>query len=138
MNKSHCYLPRIPAIAFTDSTHNIQWTKRAIHGSNNNNNRNKSHGHRDHNNNHNHNHPLEQLLESEQCVYFKRSEQDKDCIHNPLSSIGQPVETDRFWKHRFGEIRTLCAGTSDHSLTNWFVRHHIWEHFDKHSERTKG
>ena len=113
LDKSHCYLPRICATAFTDSTHNIQWTKRKEHLD-----------------------PLKKLLESDECIYFKRSNEDEsiDCIQrvlHPLSTVGQVVDTDKFWKHRFGEIKTLCAGTSEHSLTNWFVRYHIWDHFNR-------
>ena len=108
LTKSEWYLPRIRAIAFTDSTHNIQWTKR------------------------NNQEALKKLLESDECVYFKRSDQNIDHILNPLSSIGEVVDTDKFWKHRFGKIKTLCAGTSEHSLTNWFARYHIWDHFDRY------
>jgi len=114
LDKSHCYLPRICATAFTDSTHNIQWTKRKEHLD-----------------------PLKKLLESDECIYFKRSNEDEnakmDCkrVLHPLSTVGQAVDTDKFWKHRFGEIKTLCAGTSEHSLTNWFVRYHIWDHFNR-------
>lgn len=107
LKRSEYYLPRICAIAFTDSTHNIQWTKR-----------NNQEG-------------LKSLLESDECIYFKRSEETIEHALDPLSTIGQTVDTDDFWKHRFGEINTRCAGTSDHSLTNWFARDHIWDHFDQ-------
>lgn len=108
LNKAEWYLPHIRAIAFTDSTHNIQWTKRKNQEA------------------------LKKLLESDECIYFKRSDQNIDHVLNPLSSIGEVVDTDEFWKHRFGKIQTLCAGTSEHSLTNWFPRNHIWDHFDLH------
>lgn len=107
LNKAECYLPHIGAIAFTDSTHNIQWTKR------------------------NNLEALRNLLECEKSLYFRRSDKTVDYILNPFSSIGQVVDTDEFWKHRFGKIKTLCAGTSEHSLTNWFVRSHVWDHFDQ-------
>lgn len=112
LDKSHCYLPRIRATAFTDSTHNIQWAKR----------RNLR--------------ELERHLESGNCVYFKRADETDassgaGCGLGPLSSVGRAVDTNDFWKHRFGTIKTLCAGTPEHSLTNWFVRHHIWNHFDR-------
>ena len=107
LNKAECYLPHIGAIAFTDSTHNIQWTKR------------------------NNLEALKNLLECEKSLYFRRSDKTADYILNPFSSIGQVVDTDEFWKHRFGKIKTLCAGTSEHSLTNWFVRSHVWDHFDR-------
>ena len=50
LNKAECYLPHIGAIAFTDSTHNIQWTKR------------------------NNQEALKNLLECEKSLYFKRSD----------------------------------------------------------------
>jgi len=108
LKKSEFYLPRIGAIAFTDSTHNIQWTKR------------------------NNLAALRNLLESDKSIYFKRSSENIDFILNPLPSIGKIVDTDEFWKHRFGTIKTLCAGTSEHSLTNWFARYYILDYFDRH------
>lgn len=108
LDKSKHYIPHIRAVAFTDSTHNIQWAKtKDVAG-------------------------LKEFLESEDCIYFKCSKNDSnDPLLNPLSSVGTEVETDDFWKHRFGNIKTVCAGTSEHSLTNWFARCHIWEHFDQ-------
>ncbi|KAG7365307.1 hypothetical protein IV203_038510 [Nitzschia inconspicua] len=108
LDKSEHYIPHIRAVAFTDSTHNIQWAKsKNVAG-------------------------LREFLESDDCIYFKCSkDSNNDPILNPLSSVGKEVETDDFWKHRFGNIKTLCAGTSEHALTNWFARCHIWEHFDK-------
>ena len=42
------------------------------------------------------------------------------------------ADTDRFWQHRFGRIRTLWAGTADHALSNWAGHESIWDHFDEH------
>ena len=122
LDKSERYLQRIAAVAFTDSNHNLQWTTQ--------------------------NRPLQVLLESDRCVYFKRSEDDflhtlhprseqntDEYMLTPLATIGNVIETDQFWHHRFGAIRTLCAGTSEHSLTNWFPRHLIWEHFDRYRQQ---
>jgi len=113
LNKSDRYLPRIRAIAFTDSTHNIQWTKI-----------NNQEG-------------LQNLLESDECVYFKRSDKITDHILAPLPTLGRVVETNTFWEHRFGKIKTLCAGTSEHSLTNWFASKYIWAHFDQYLPNSK-
>ena len=104
LDKSEKYLPHIRAVAFTDSTHNIQWARE--------------------------NDGLQTLLQSESCVYFKVSKEHSKERLQPLPSVGEPVETDTFWEHRFGKIKTLCSGTSEHSLTNWFVLGHIWDHFD--------
>lgn len=107
LNKADAYLAHISAIAFTDSTHNIQWTKRQnIKG-------------------------LEELLESEKSVYFKRTDNIVEFPFKPFKTIGGKVDTDQFWEHRFGKIKTMCSGTSEHSLVNWFARNHIWDHFDQ-------
>ena len=113
LNKSDRYLPHIRAIAFTDSTHNIQWTKTTNQEG------------------------LRHLLESDKCVYFKRSDEGTKQILAPLTSIGRVINTDDFWKHRFGKIKTLCAGTSEHSLTNYFAKCLIWAHFDKYLPSTE-
>ncbi|KAL3926765.1 MAG: hypothetical protein SGBAC_013343 [Bacillariaceae sp.] len=105
LDKSKHYLPHIRAIAFTDSTHNIRWARED----------------RD----------LLQLLESEQSVYFKVSKESSEHpSFGPLETLGTDIATDAQWQDRFGQIKTKCAGTTEHSLTNWFARNHIWEHFD--------
>jgi len=108
LEKGECYIPRISAIAFTDSTHNIQWTKQDSHEF------------------------LRNLLQSDRCIYFKRSDNRAGHVLKPVSTIGEKVGTNEFWEHRFGKIKTLCAGTSEHSLTNWFTRFHIFDHFDRY------
>eukprot|EP00521_Asterionellopsis_glacialis_P009424 CAMPEP_0195287890 /NCGR_PEP_ID=MMETSP0707-20130614/4773_1 /TAXON_ID=33640 /ORGANISM="Asterionellopsis glacialis, Strain CCMP134" /LENGTH=838 /DNA_ID=CAMNT_0040347695 /DNA_START=28 /DNA_END=2544 /DNA_ORIENTATION=+ len=105
LDRCEYYLPRIRAIAFTDSTHSIQWTRNDAN--------------------------LKNLLESSACVYVKSANQNRDTDwerHKP----GDDVETDSFWKHRFGSVKTMWAGTHEHSLTNWFAHSHIWGHFDRH------
>ncbi|CAJ1966669.1 unnamed protein product [Cylindrotheca closterium] len=106
LDKSKHYLPHIRAIAFTDSTHNIRWA-------------------REDNN-------LLQLLESEKSVYFKVSKEgtSENPSLGPLETLGTEIATDAQWQDRFGQIKTKCAGTTEHSLTNWFARNQIWDHFD--------
>ena len=53
-------------------------------------------------------------------------------------SAGDECPKDRFWSHRFGEVRTVWAGTTEHSLSNWTAHKPIWEHFDKIREETAG
>ena len=101
----HGYLPYLRAIAFTDSTHNIQWTRK--------------------------NAALQSLLGSRRCVYFRSASKRHDDLWETRKA-GDAVETDSFWEHRFGQIRTLWAGTEEHSLMNWFAHVHIWDHFDEH------
>ncbi|KAL3909040.1 MAG: hypothetical protein SGARI_002793 [Bacillariaceae sp.] len=93
-------LPRIKAIAFTDSNHNIQWTK----------------NHED----------ITALLEGPSSIYFKSHKQ-----HDEPKRLGE-LQTDdcQFWKHRFGTVKTMWAGTHEHALTNYTAREYIWDHFD--------
>jgi hypothetical protein len=118
-------LSSIRAIAFTDSTHNVQWCK--------------------------HNPTLLKFLQQNNCVYLRsnnvRSSQScvrvssrgKDiwcnCVpcNTNKKNAGVEADTDGFWKHRFGSVKTYWAGTADHSLTNWFGHANIWDHFDKHA-----
>jgi hypothetical protein len=104
------FLRNIRAIAFTDSTHSIQWAKA------------------------NDKKYLYDKLQDGQCVYF-RCARARDGLAGDgnkwyLHPAGEFVNTDSFWRHRFGTIRTMWAGTNEHSLTNWFAHQKIWEHFD--------
>mmetsp|Transcript_11070 Transcript_11070/g.24387 ORF Transcript_11070/g.24387 Transcript_11070/m.24387 type:complete len:119 (-) Transcript_11070:188-544(-) len=47
-------------------------------------------------------------------------------------SAGVKADTDTFWEHRFGKIKTLWAGTADHALSNWAAHEPIWRHFGQH------
>ena len=108
LETQHHYLPHIRAIAFTDSTHNIQWSMKQDKPG------------------------VTELLESDKCVYFRSSkarEQDDTTLWY-LHRSGEPIQTDHFWQHRFGKIRTFWAGTNEHSLTNWYAHTKIWQHFD--------
>ena len=111
LDKCDCaFLRNIRAVAFTDSTHSIQWAKSA----------DKKY--------------LFDMLQSEQCVYF-RCVQERGGLAGDgnkwyLHPAGEAVKTDSFWQHRFGTIRTMWAGTDEHSMTNWFAHTKIWDHFD--------
>lgn len=108
LDKSDQYLPHIRAIAFTDSTHNIQWAKSEEQKE------------------------LYKLLESNKCVYFRCSKvRQENTSQWYLHRAGEEVQTDSFWQHRFGKIKTYWAGTNEHSLTNWYAHNKIWEHFDQ-------
>ncbi|KAL7491344.1 hypothetical protein ACHAWT_000719 [Skeletonema menzelii] len=119
-------LPSIKAIAFTDSSHNVQWCKNQP--------------------------PLMEFLQKKNCVYVRsndvRSSQscvkvssrgkeiqcgDKSCSCVTQAS-GKEVNTDHFWEHRFGKIKTVWAGSPDHSLSNYAGRDAIWGHFDEHTK----
>mmetsp|Transcript_15196 Transcript_15196/g.32982 ORF Transcript_15196/g.32982 Transcript_15196/m.32982 type:complete len:634 (+) Transcript_15196:37-1938(+) len=121
-------LPSIRAIAFTDSTHNVQWCK--------------------------HDRTLQDFLQRKNCVYLRsndvRSSQScvrvssrgKDimcdcvtCVSNKKTA-GMEADTDNFWEHRFGRIKTVWAGTADHALSNWAGHSSIWDHFDEHHDNT--
>ena len=111
LDRVHGYLPYLRAIAFTDSTHNIQWTRK--------------------------NAALQSLLGSKKCVYFRSASKNHDDLWHSRKA-GEVVETDSFWEHRFGGIRTMYAGTHEHSLMNWFAHFHIWDHFDEHLPTKEG
>lgn len=118
-------LPSIRSIAFTDSTHNVQWCK--------------------------HDPSLQEFLQKKNCVYLrsndvrssqscvKVSSRGKDiwCTCSTCASnkkfAGVEAETDHFWQHRFGSIKTVWAGTADHALSNWAGHESIWDHFDEHA-----
>ena len=51
-------------------------------------------------------------------------------VHEDAKALGQLHHDCRFWRHRFGTIKTLWAGTNEHALTNHTARFHIWDHFD--------
>jgi len=125
---------RIRAVAFTDSTHNIQWTR-------------KDSAHK----------KLESMLEGETALYVrvdsesaadstrrpsslksKSLDQDNTSIHDtvvPRDTSGRAADTDDYWRHRFGSVKTVWAGTGEHSLTNWTAHSSIWEHFDWHRKK---
>ena len=94
-----CLLRKIKAIAFTDSNHNINWTKD--------------------------NPQVTDVLVGPASLYIKSHK-----VHEDAKALGEAHHDCDFWKHRFGTIRTLWAGTSEHALTNYTGRFPIWEHFD--------
>ena len=146
-------ISRIRAVAFTDSTHNIQWTKK-----------DSAHKH------------LEDMLEGSASLYvrvepegsgglgvapssaakisIRKTPKKSKCSHEeeeeesededdddpasirqavvPRDTAGKDADTDQYWNHRFGSVRTVWAGTADHSLTNWAAQDSIWQHFDHH------
>lgn len=89
----------IRAIAFTDSNHNINWARDDP--------------------------ALTQFLTGRSCLYLKAHKVRQDGVQEP----GAPHRACEFWRHRFGAIRTVWAGTDEHSLTNYAPRRQIWEHF---------
>lgn len=102
LNRCDLYVPHIQAIAFTDSTHNIQWTRKEQYKA------------------------LNSLLESSSAVYFRSSKGDTADVAGT-----EITRCDAEWKHRFGNIRTYWAGTTEHSLSDWSAREFIWRHFDE-------
>lgn len=106
LDYSAAYLPHIRAMAFTDSTHNIQWARKLP--------------------------DLQTFLQSQAAVYFRSSKkQDSNCKSQD-AGLEIALEKDEHWIRRFGKIRTCWAGTTEHSLTDWSARAFIWEHYDRH------
>lgn len=94
------FLGKIKAVAFTDSNHNINWTKNTPSVTN--------------------------LLVGPSCLYIKSHK-----VHDEPKALGEPHHHCDFWRHRFGDIKTIWAGTHEHALTNYTARYHIWDHFDE-------
>ena len=93
------YLQQIKAVAFTDSNHNINWTKKLP--------------------------SLTKFLVGPRSLYIKSHK-----VHEDSKALGEAHYDCQYWRHRFGGIRTLWAGTNEHALTNHTASAHIWEHFD--------
>lgn len=140
LDKPDDVLAHFHAIAFTDSTHNIQWTKkkpinnhapRSLFAATKSFTDEQNEGTAS---------PLQEFLESERCVYFRCANVRRDGPKWYIHPAGEPAQTDAFWTHRFGKIRTFWAGTDEHSLTNWYSHAKIWEHFDEYlkEKRQKG
>ena len=100
-NEEQVLLRTIKAIAFTDSNHNINWTRKT-------------------------NPKLTEMLVGPSCLYIKAHKIHQD---DP-KELGALHHECEFWRHRFGNIRTIWAGTHEHALTNYTARHYIWDHFD--------
>eukprot|EP00985_Skeletonema_marinoi_P008282 scaffold3712_cov145-Skeletonema_marinoi.AAC.4 len=111
LDKNQCtLLPRIRSITFTDSTHSVQWLKK---------------------------HPnISSLIQSSRALYVRSANPMRDDGWENAQP-GDECDKDHFWSHRFGKIKTVWAGTTDHSLTNWAARAPIWEHFDKNANDDK-
>ena len=105
---------RIKSIVFTDSTHNVQWLK-------------KKEEH----------HKISKLFQSPLSLYVRSSNEYRhdDWEKHKPGDICDAV--DEHWIHRFGTVKTIWAGTKDHSLTNWTSHKDIWDHFDECQNKSK-
>lgn len=104
-NARRYLLPRIRGIVFTDSTHNIQWARGVK--------------------------KVWDLLESSRCIYVRSNNvRSAEIWDDESRQAGDVVEKDEYWHHRFGDTKTVWAGTPEHSLMNWVARDVIWNHFD--------
>lgn len=75
--------------------------------------------------------PVTQLLEGPASLYIKSSK-----VHEDAKVLGELHHDCQFWKHRFGSIKTIWGGTSEHALTNYTGMSYIWDHFDAFLEGT--
>jgi len=94
-------MQHLRAVAFTDSNHSVQWLDKHVE--------------------------VSSFVQSPSCLYV-RTANEYDWEKRVPGELCKP---DQFWKHRFGNIHTIWAGTNDHSLSNWTAHSFIWEHFDK-------
>jgi hypothetical protein len=97
---------RVKAIAFADSTHRLSWAAEDNY--------------------------IYDMLQSNRVLYIRNNSLGRDY---PFPSHQQPkpgqvAEVDHWWTHRYGNLRTVWAGTSDHSLVCWAARKVIWSFFD--------
>ena len=99
-------LENIRALVFTDSTHNLPWARGDP--------------------------ALFRFLQSKQCLYIRNTKvhvSDTFGNHNDRK-LGEEVEGDIWWRRRFGDIRTVWAGTIEHSLMCWMARNILWDFMD--------
>jgi hypothetical protein len=97
---------RLQCIAFTDSTHRVAWAR---------------------------NDPqLYQFLQSKKCLYIRNNSLGSEFPHvaHKQPKAGDDCKVDTWWRARFGSLRTVWAGTSDHSLVCWMARNVVWEFFN--------
>ena len=104
-------LDQIRALVFTDSTHDLQWLSLQKNPN------------------------MVAFLQSPTCLYIRNNREHVGDTFGPNhkhQAAGDPYNTsrDQHWKKRFGDIRTVYAGTTDHSLMCYQARHVIWEFFD--------
>jgi hypothetical protein len=107
----------IKAIVFTDSTHRIAWARHAKDPQ------------------------LDQFLQQATTALYIRN----NSLGNPFSfqnnnihkQAGEEATTDTWWEQRFGTIRTVWGGTTDHSKVCWTSRHVIWDFMDQASSMTQ-
>ncbi|KAL3943250.1 MAG: hypothetical protein SGBAC_002695 [Bacillariaceae sp.] len=99
-------LRQINRVAFTDSTHNLQWYKKD-------------------------NERLWDYLQSSNCLYIRNNSAPRTFGSHRDKQAGEKHEGDHWWHHRFGTIPTVWAGTPEHSLMCWTARHVIWKFFSE-------
>ena len=116
-NNIHIRLDQIQALVFTDSTHDLQWLslQNNLHVTN--------------------------FLQSPTCLYIRNNREHPGDTFGPnhkTKPAGEPfdcrdakhgMDRNQRWVQRFGSIRTVYAGTMDHSLMCWQSRHVIWDFF---------
>lgn len=106
MMDNNSLVNQISGLVFTDSTHNIQWTREDL--------------------------CLNDFLQSSICLYIRNcAERPTDTFANHRDKkAGEVAEGDVHWCRRFGGIKTVWAGTIDHSFMCYAARHVIWDFFD--------
>jgi len=104
-------LPHIRAIAFTDSTHRLPWARDDP--------------------------PLFSLLQSPRCLYVRNDAARTSAVafggDKAKAEPGEDADVDMWWRQRFGELRTVWAGTVEHSAMCWIARGIIWDFLDSHA-----
>jgi hypothetical protein len=104
-------LSRIQGLVFTDSTHTIQWAKE--------------------------DNKVKEFLQSPKVLYIRNcSENPSDTFANHKDKkAGEYHEGNQFWLRRFGSVRTVWAGTTDHAAMCWVARKVVWDFFDERNQQ---
>jgi hypothetical protein len=99
-------LENICALVFTDSTHNLPWAREDP--------------------------AVFHFLQSKCCLYIRNTKvHASDTFgNNKDRKLGEEFERDIWWRRRFGELRTVWAGTTEHSLICWVARNIVWGFLD--------
>ncbi|KAL3903326.1 MAG: hypothetical protein SGARI_005430 [Bacillariaceae sp.] len=73
-----------------------------------------------------------QFLQSSHCLYVRNTATHHldTFAKSKDRKLGDEIAHDVHWKRRFGTIRTVWAGTTEHSRIFWEGRHLIWDFFE--------
>jgi hypothetical protein len=110
LDQSVGFLRRIAKLCFSDSTHRLSWADPSKHK-----------------------YLHDVLLQDPQYALYIRNNnlgRDYPLYKTPMPGDECGETVDHWWIHRYGKLRTVWAGTSDHSLMVFEARKVVWDFFD--------